>query len=81
MKEIKPGSDEWEEMWNALGSHALNSGDKECLHHDQVWQYVGTVNGRHHFRHKNHPKVGGSVDIQIPVRDPKLPLQRIPNCS
>lgn len=58
--EVQRDSEEWFRMWNVLASHIINSGDSECIHpeSEEVWQYMGTKNGTHSFRHRHHPATG-----------------------
>ena len=55
--QVEHDSDEWNRMWAALASEEINSGDPECAHPEtqDAWQYMGTSNGIHSFRHRNHP--------------------------
>lgn len=53
-------SEEWRSMWNALAWHPINFGltDKICALDEgtgERWQYMGTYNGWHEFRHRQHP--------------------------
>ncbi len=49
---------EWCDMWEALSEHNLNSGDPICLFMGACWEYMGSTEDHHHFRHLKHPKTG-----------------------
>ncbi len=46
---------EWHQMWDALASYKLNSGDHLCINQGQCWEYMGSTRDHHHFRHNCHP--------------------------
>ena len=41
-------------VWEALPGGPV----AECQCCGEVWQYMGTVDGRHEFRHRHHPATG-----------------------
>jgi len=49
---------EWCEMWEELGKHNLNKGDPICFFMGACWEYMGSTDNHHHFRHNKHPKSG-----------------------
>lgn len=53
----RPGSPAWNEAWDALRADV---GDTvaTCPITGEVWQYMGTVDGTHEFRHRHHPEIG-----------------------
>ncbi len=54
MTSVERDSAEWARMWAAL---AAIFGDAACLDADsgEAWQYMGTVDGEHEFRHRALP--------------------------
>lgn len=68
--EVQNNPEEWHWMWSELALHALNSGDTQCIHPDtgEIWQYMGTSDDFHTFRHRNHPVTGKREYIHIPLR-------------
>lgn len=64
---VEKGCAEWELMWSELASKEINGGDSECLHPEffEVWQYMGSRDGVHSFRHRMHPVTGKREDIKI----------------
>lgn len=63
---IERDSPEWNRMWKMLANLPLNNGDTVCLNQDEVWQYLGTVNGEHEFRHRCHPSTNQREYLTIP---------------
>lgn len=55
---LKPGSRAWAEAWKGLLHLAgcVVARDTETGEH---WEYVGTYQGYHEFRHRAHPGAGG----------------------
>lgn len=49
---------EWCTMWAALGEEKINRGDPMCLNGRHCWEYMGSTNNHHHFRHARHPHTG-----------------------
>ncbi len=47
---------EWCEMWEELSGHYLNDGDPICLCMGACWEYMGSTEDHHIFRHLKHPK-------------------------
>ena len=68
--QVEHDSDEWNRMWAALASEEINSGDPECAHPEtqDAWQYMGTSNGVHSFRHRNHPVTGTREYRHVPMK-------------
>ena len=61
---------EWDHAWVSLGAHLLNKGiDDPCASYNQgeTWQYMGTVNRCHEFRHRMHPTTGNREVVRLPV--------------
>jgi len=60
---IERGTKEWDALWrlfqrvasDAYGATDLADEDPET---GEVWQYMGTWDGEHQFRHRNHPTTG-----------------------
>lgn len=67
---LTPECPEWEHAWNALAANELNDGDPACTDSDsgEQWQYMGTQEGEHSFRHRMHPKLKTRHYLKIPVR-------------
>lgn len=53
---VEPGSDEWRALWHALGIRTGGDVEEKCPDTGEVWQYMGTFDGRHQFRHRHHPR-------------------------
>ena len=68
---IFEGSVEWETAWQELAMHELNAGDPVCNNVDtgDSWQYMGTANKNHSFRHRSHPSDGMRKYIKIPEKN------------
>lgn len=69
---IKENSPEWEYMWNWLADHPINYSLTEptlAFNEGQGWMYMGSFRqGKrviHEFRHRNHPKAEGLVDLKL----------------
>lgn len=64
---MTPECPEWEHAWNTLASDKLNGGDPACTDSDsgERWQYMGTTEGEHTFRHRMHPKFKNLRYIKI----------------
>lgn len=69
IEEVQRDSDEWNRMWTELASKNINTGDTECVHPETLesWQYMGTKNGAHSFRHRHHPATGKKEYLEIPA--------------
>jgi hypothetical protein len=54
---VKRDSEEWDRMWQELGSLPILGGDSVSIHPAifEKWRYMGTVDGTHSFRHRCHP--------------------------
>lgn len=66
------GSAEWDEAWASLGQvlAASDLGDGSDLAQEdpqsgEVWQYMGTYQGFHEFRHRWHPKAGRRMYAKV----------------
>lgn len=60
---IEPNTQAWDELWasftiEANKRFAPHITDCNDTHNHESWQYHGTINGIHHFRHRWHPKTG-----------------------
>lgn len=58
---IQPCTTEWNELWSLFQRVASDTfGSSDLADEDpdtgEVWQYMGTWDGEHQFRHRNHPK-------------------------
>ncbi len=49
---------EWCDMWEELSHEKLNKGDPICLFMGACWEYMGSSEDHHHFRHAHHPATG-----------------------
>ncbi|MBE7473122.1 MAG: hypothetical protein HS114_28665 [Anaerolineales bacterium] len=62
---LRPGHPDLKRAWAAL------PGGPVALHHNEVWQYMGTwyLGGRwvHQFRHRCHPHTGQRSVLNIPA--------------
>jgi len=72
LSHIAPGNAEWDRAWNTMAANPVNAG----LEHPHVafneswgetWQYMGTVNGQHEFRHRMHPTTDKREYLKIPA--------------
>ena len=55
---VHPNMPEWEYMWEELAKHPVNAGRSQptqCLNEGEVWQYMGSDERGHSFRHRCHP--------------------------
>ncbi len=75
---ICKGSIEWEYMWESLSLLEINAGDKFCLERltGETWEYLGTFNNEHTFRHRLHPKTNQREDVKIPLSDSNTMINR-----
>ncbi len=55
MEFIEASHDEWCKMWEGLAQHPINKGDPICLCMGACWEYMGSTEDHHHFRHLKHP--------------------------
>lgn len=55
---VRPRSKEWNRMWAALKAEF---GDTVQANGYESWQYMGTEDGQHAFRHRDHPVHGRHV--------------------
>lgn len=69
---IKEGCPEWEYMWSWLGNHPANYDLEEptlAFNKGEGWQYMGSFRQGHRviheFRHRNHPKAEGLVELKL----------------
>lgn len=46
---------EWPAMWDQLACDPLNGGDCVCAYAGKGWEYMGSTQDHHHFRHPCHP--------------------------
>lgn len=60
---------EWPTIWQQLGSNPINAGDYQCLNDGQHWQYMGSSDSHHHFRHHCHPLTGRAEYIYLERSD------------
>ncbi len=72
-------SKEWTAAWRGL---ARMSGDKDFVgeHEGEAWQYMGSDSWlgywSHHFRHRNHRKLGLYARIRVPASPGWAPTPR-----
>lgn len=66
---VRTDSPEWARMWSLLAaSQPLGwVGDNGCEHPQcgEVWQYMGTWQGRHQFRHRCHPATNARMVLEF----------------
>jgi len=71
-------SKEWNAAWREL---ARLSGDADYtgLHQYEVWQYMGSDTWKgywtHHFRHRNHARLGHYARIRVPASEGWSPAE------
>lgn len=53
---VEPNTAEWQYMWAELAKRM--GGDTAQEHNGEVWQYMCSEDGKHHFRHRDHPTLG-----------------------
>ena len=58
MEFLEADHPEWMQMWEELSEYALNEGDAICLFLGRCWEYMGSSDSHHHFRHNIHPRTG-----------------------
>jgi hypothetical protein len=46
---------EWDSMWQQLAEYPINNGDRDCAFLGASWEYMGSTEDHHHFRHSMHP--------------------------
>jgi len=46
---------EWSLMWQHLSQDPINEGDAACVYQNTAWQYMGSTQDHHHFKHQLHP--------------------------
>jgi len=69
---IEPSDPRWDPMWQDLGDNPINAGLSNprkafnCMS-GECWQYMGTINGMHQFRHRCHPSTKRREYVNIPV--------------
>lgn len=56
---------EWPGMWEELASHSINHGDPVCANQGMSWEYMGSTENHHNFRHAKHPTSGRVEHIYI----------------
>lgn len=55
MELLNGSSDEWLDMWADLADDPMNKGDAQCPCMGVSWEYMGSTQNHHHFRHLKHP--------------------------
>ncbi len=68
MEFINRSSEEWLNMWSDLADYPLNNGDPLCPFMGVSWEYMGSTQDHHHFRHKKHPATGATEYVYIERR-------------
>jgi len=58
---LTPNTPEWNAMWASLENACGDTADK-CPQTGEVWQYMGTYDGRHQFRHRHRPDTARPID-------------------
>ena len=69
---VERDTDEWARMWDALAEHPVNMESDEptvaeCLCCGSSWQYMGTFDEQHQFRHHHHPLTGTRMVVNVPA--------------
>ena len=70
MQHLIPDTQEWATAWALLAEHPLNSGlpdSRTAANSDEVWEYMGTADGKHTFRHRCHPTTSKREYLHFPV--------------
>lgn len=54
---VDRNTEQWNSIWKGLSSLPINGGDTVCENEEtgDCWQYMGSDNLGHHFRHRKHP--------------------------
>ena len=69
---MKPGTPEWNRAWREIAHLPVNRGlANPSAARDpltgETWQYMGTTDGWHEFRHRRHPNTGTRLVAQVQV--------------
>ena len=59
---------EWIEMWEELCNFPINEGDGVCQFMGKCWEYMGSTDEHHHFRHRLHPRTGKQEFVYLERR-------------
>lgn len=68
MEFIEAKHPEWSDMWEDLALLARNAGDPIGLNDGACWEYMGSSDNHHHFRHLKHPATGAKEFAYIERR-------------
>jgi hypothetical protein len=71
MSHLVPNTQEWIRAWGILASHPLNIELPDppfASNNGEVWQYMGTSDKYHTFRHRCHPVTTKREYCHIPVQ-------------
>jgi len=58
MQHLIPNTQEWVAAWALLADHPLNielPDPESASNNGEIWEYMGTVDNKHTFRHRHHP--------------------------
>ncbi|WP_045860517.1 hypothetical protein [Teredinibacter purpureus] len=58
MEFLEADHSEWLQMWEELAKDRINEEDPICLFVGNCWEYMGSSEDHHHFRHQLHPRTG-----------------------
>lgn len=61
--------DEWARMWEHLAAEPVNKGAGPaaiCPTTGEYWQYMGTEDNEHVFRHRHHPVHKRRLVVKVP---------------
>ncbi|WP_086932697.1 4-diphosphocytidyl-2C-methyl-D-erythritol kinase [Agarilytica rhodophyticola] len=72
MEFIEANHIEWCDMWQQLAQDAINNNDPICLHMGACWEYMGSTENHHHFRHLKHPSTNKKEFIYLERRKKTL---------
>lgn len=54
---VDRNTEQWRSIWQGLSLLDINAGDMVCENDEtgDCWQYMGSDDEGHHFRHRKHP--------------------------
>lgn len=64
---VERDTKEWVAMWKSLAAKTGGDVAQEHPISGEVWQYMGTVEGHHQFRHRDHPETNQRKYVKIRV--------------
>ena len=66
MKFLKQGTPEYLAMWEALKT-VTGDFDDDCPETGECWQYMGTHDGAHQFRHRHRPPTARPINEELAI--------------